>query len=1046
MGTEVQSKMYLQGYYSLMDLNNDSGKGSWHVHSDQKTLQRNGQYHEIFLSRPVMDGYDGHDKEVLRQTILKHETLFRHQLCELHRLYKIQRDLMNDIKSKSHKHLILAGTSQSNPFPSEDEKKRWHISSLSLDYTYGRPATRSVDIIPSHFNPEEGKIMQSSCGHTQSGVRQKDHESLEPKSGKLQRRLFDLEIPADEYMESKGEEQKDSGDLREQSYPPNSFIAHKREENLSISIGVSSSCSADAFSSSVHLRKAPGLADLNATIQVEEACASAILGNNTSSKEEVQRQDSSPSTYSSLQCLAKEFSPNLDSGSGRAVRKLRFSDDGKQQDQLSYMFEAGKNRHNGSSLCGSFHPEDSPKHCESSQVETMRARDPATYFPSDQNKTEQQIKRKIFGIEIPETNHNSSVVASCSLGPQTSAVSKCDVADCKSFAISPWIKPPGSLSQHSTSTQGSLCFMTSPQSNKSSITLNRSSEVTGELLTDSNSKSIPATRAAVSYQNDVYRGSKLVSNDIHGCQPSGHLGILNGINDRNFTFQQFQQHEPPKYLTGSGNNVEVKPAKKVDMDTVTVSNQCKVICEENLISVDWSRTQENSQGVSSWQRAMPKCNGKYSGEKEGRDHKNSCSTQFLNRTEMIKSQSLSFTHDSLSVTCGDDLEHGKIDIGNCSSTMKILGFPIIDKPHDLKDLPSHSSPSKHGCLGSQDPMSPRSGELPKVEGLAVAKGLVDHCPPSRRQIDLNICITEEEVLSTPSSAIATQIDLEAPLVTDTEIGITPKEGSPESKNREPFATLQDESRMPHEGHIRLAAEALVSISSFHVLNLASHAVDNLQEDAASHQSGASLTDSLYLLAEIISSDIADTENEVVGVLTDKDTSFQEELTPDGVDFFEFMTLNLTESKVENSCYVAWTSENRNTENILRRRPRRGQSRRGRQRKDFQRDILPSLTSLSRNEVTEDLQTIEGLVKATGGTWQSSLAYRNSTKPGGGRGRRRKVVSVPPPTAPTGCLPVVQPPECTMPALKERSLAGWGKRTRRPSRQRCLINNPPVCLQ
>lgn len=80
MGTEVQSKMYLQGYYSLRDLNNNAGKGSWPLHCEQKTL-RSGQYHEIFLTRPEMDGYDGHDKELLRQTILKHETVFRQQVC-----------------------------------------------------------------------------------------------------------------------------------------------------------------------------------------------------------------------------------------------------------------------------------------------------------------------------------------------------------------------------------------------------------------------------------------------------------------------------------------------------------------------------------------------------------------------------------------------------------------------------------------------------------------------------------------------------------------------------------------------------------------------------------------------------------------------------------------------------------------------------------------------------------------------------------------------------------------------------------------------------
>ncbi|KAH7315617.1 hypothetical protein KP509_21G057600 [Ceratopteris richardii] len=44
--------------------------------------------------------------------------------------------------------------------------------------------------------------------------------------------------------------------------------------------------------------------------------------------------------------------------------------------------------------------------------------------------------------------------------------------------------------------------------------------------------------------------------------------------------------------------------------------------------------------------------------------------------------------------------------------------------------------------------------------------------------------------------------------------------------------------------------------------------------------------------------------------------------------------------------------------------RRRSSRRGRVGKDFQKDMLPSIASLSRQEITEDLQIIEGLVKST----------------------------------------------------------------------------------
>ncbi|XP_071715851.1 uncharacterized protein [Rutidosis leptorrhynchoides] len=125
------------------------------------------------------------------------------------------------------------------------------------------------------------------------------------------------------------------------------------------------------------------------------------------------------------------------------------------------------------------------------------------------------------------------------------------------------------------------------------------------------------------------------------------------------------------------------------------------------------------------------------------------------------------------------------------------------------------------------------------------------------------------------------------------------------------------------------------------------------------------------------------------------------------------------------------------------RPRRGQARRGRPRRDFQRDILPGLVSLSRHEVTEDIQIFGGLMKATGHTWNVGLTRRNGT-----RGRRKSVaVSIEPPTAATPPLPPPPPPPLTeVVGLEERSLTGWGKTTRRPRRQRCAAGSSSVAVQ
>lgn len=652
-------------------------------------------------------------------------------------------------------------------------------------------------------------------------------------------------------------------------------------------------------------------------------------------------------------------------------------------------------------------------------------------------------------------------MASHTLGLHTPQVPNSDAANSESDTISRGTKPPDSLSPQGISTQGNLCFNTSIQPDKSLMTLMQSPEAPGELSKD-NTRSIPYMSAVVSYQNEVYS----VSNELRGCHPSVHPGFQSDISNPHFSFEQFQQHEPQKYLRGSGCIMDVKSAKEISTDAIALDNTFKVVCQQNLVSVDWPTNKGNSRGAFSWQNPKPNVNSKYFNERGGPDHRNlsswqNHSLQLVNRTEMRKGASLSYVQDSSSATHADNAESGKNDIGDCSGNRKIVGLPFVDKPHILKDLPSHGSPSNPSCLAStldnsnavkvgfiltdlaHDPLSLRPVVQCKFEDLVVEKGLVNGSAASRHQIDLNICMTEEEVLSSPSSPITIHIDLETPVVSETERGITSREGSSKCKSGEPFDPYQEESRVPREGLIRVAAEALVSISSLDVRKLPGNDVDNLQGNGPCHQSEASLADSLHWLADIISSYEGYVENAFVEVSRGRDKSFTEEIIPDGIDYFEFMTLNLTESKVENYSYKPQTSGQPKEENTLPRRRRGGQTRRARQRKDFQRDILPSLTSLSRNQVTADLQTIEGLIRTTGGSWQSGLAPRNSGKSGRGRGRRRAGVSYPSPTATSECPPLVQQPKCTELGFEEGNLTGWGKRTRRPSRQRFLINSPPL---
>ncbi|KAM5572838.1 hypothetical protein ABKV19_012743 [Rosa sericea] len=77
------------------------------------------------------------------------------------------------------------------------------------------------------------------------------------------------------------------------------------------------------------------------------------------------------------------------------------------------------------------------------------------------------------------------------------------------------------------------------------------------------------------------------------------------------------------------------------------------------------------------------------------------------------------------------------------------------------------------------------------------------------------------------------------------------------------------------------------------------------------------------------------------------------------DFFELMTLTLMESSVDDYSVSSNPSEVSFTEN----KDVGLKFRRGRRLKDFQKDILPGLASLSRHEIREDINIMEGVLRS-----------------------------------------------------------------------------------
>ncbi|XP_057769620.1 uncharacterized protein LOC130989618 isoform X2 [Salvia miltiorrhiza] len=304
------------------------------------------------------------------------------------------------------------------------------------------------------------------------------------------------------------------------------------------------------------------------------------------------------------------------------------------------------------------------------------------------------------------------------------------------------------------------------------------------------------------------------------------------------------------------------------------------------------------------------------------------------------------------------------------------------------------------------------------------KGLNGYISDLRHCIDLNLSLDEEGAPSAPSlpSAIVKiatrEIDLEAPAVLESEVDASPKE----LDSRE-IDVSQVNSGSPYKECDKIAAEAMIAISS------------SVEEKLVDDDSFSSLK----WFAEVVSLE----QGAAASVAMNQRRAGEvEESIPDGMDYFEFMTLKLEDSKEEHHQYEPFVLKAPSDDEAgaaLTRRTRRGQSRRGRQRRDFQRDILPGLVTLSRLQVTEDFQAFEELLKAGGATLQSRPSHRGSTR--NGRGRKRLATS---PTVKTPCSTQAEQPVCQ---IEERSLAGWGKKTRRLPRQRCpnaFLSFPVKC--
>ncbi|RWV86311.1 hypothetical protein GW17_00051809 [Ensete ventricosum] len=284
------------------------------------------------------------------------------------------------------------------------------------------------------------------------------------------------------------------------------------------------------------------------------------------------------------------------------------------------------------------------------------------------------------------------------------------------------------------------------------------------------------------------------------------------------------------------------------------------------------------------------------------------------------------------------------------------------------------------------------------------------------------------------------IDLEVPISQDETVIYNQHKYIPLSKN-------DDSHEKDYFGDIlvRSAAENLVSISMD-----CRGCTDEINSDQLSLPG----LDTLSWFAEVVSCSAENPKLPSDGGDVGGDIGTQSS-DDHGYDFFEATTLNLEEIRMDKHCSRPKELENKDEKednddkgaaSLLFTKPRRGQARKRRQRRDFQKDILPGLASLSRHEVSEDLQTIGGMMKASGRPWKTGLTSQNTSRNGMNpqtKGRRRpRTLAITTEEIKVSPATHSQSSNCEI-GVSEGCMIGWGRTTRRCRRQRCPPGSPPA---
>lgn len=1054
----MQCKSYFPGYYSTRDLNLEVNGSAFPFNNIDKILN-NGHYCPGSLSSPSPDLHLGCNKEALKQTMLKHESIFRDQIHELHRLYRRQKELMEEVKrTELCKYHLQLETSQSNPLLSQSSFNNvlntWQSSTLpwaNPSCGQSHVSESKSSLLPLNF--ADGKKRQAGSYPSQRSAFKADSEFLVSEGKKYGKKILDLELPAYEYADSDEEkilEKEKVSDVSQiLSYPlKRKFeIVHKRDKEPSSSIFFNSEFQQNNWTSGCTSLKAKCLVDLNEPVKAEEkANPSSSLGPLTGYKT-MKSSDLSGIVDSDFQVLSTERneigdtrgdvenSSNVSHSEKNILLKIGVSDDdvaGKATIDLNSSPEG-------------------PCAEKSSLVQHVEVKQPHELIRSHVSnligKRSRNEDSQNFGDLCPRSHTGAAVTSFMSTSyrhiPHTDVPEMSSV----SFIRKSNLEVTPIAVQALTSFNNSL----SPRLDRNKF-LDNSRLATGSNVDNTDS---PQSRFCNGFQSD----SKKV--DVNR--------LSSNADDSASWYHNLSKSVK---VPTDGNS-----SKEVNLDSVPISSS-NLTVYQNII--------DEGKEVGDLIRRLPCFIGKPVGISDKRSEQ---STNVASVCKPCIPNCQCSSHASL-LKQSQDLPGDKNYQNNRKDMLLDINLdfdPLVNSEEQLttNELPAEKGLEKELCgfkvcidlnsCGHGDESSPshsHSGEI-DLEAPASPENKESNRP--RGELDENQASPENKKSSFPirpadekqaisekkgnSSSTEEYGNNQSPANKDSS---PPREraheklSTPESKERSlrreesyesqsSLANKDSPSRVESDGHLEMpfwcsdnknleelvrgAAEAITAISSSGVRTTL-EILNNEWVKSSPHGQ-------LYWFAKVASSVVDDSESKYGLALSSKDGAVLEELPSDEIDYFEAMTLQLTEMTAEE--YLCKSSIPEPEVTVLPSlpdKPRRGRTRRGRQQqKDFQNEVLPSLASLSRYEVTEDLQTIGGLMEAAGTRWETG-SLRNAGRNVLARGRRRSCVSTSRVQESTSSSQRQQQAINPEVQMEERKLINWGKITRRRRGPRC----------